>query len=181
MAFVLAPEAVEGAVAVGEGAEEVGPEVETEAKELEAEYEDHEAGLKAQESDPWKTSMSQLFLYNSLANQNQPVVVNNNVNNNIPITGQATPPVATEQPPVQDEAKPDSVEQKNEKILEGEQQQLKDEQQEIINLESKPKTPTVLDQIKQYTEMYQRNLSIFQQQVDSFNNIYEQSKNYKFF
>ena len=56
MAFVLAPEAVEGALALGEGAETFAPEIEAEGEQeeqaVEAEYEEHARGLKDRESDP---------------------------------------------------------------------------------------------------------------------------------
>ena len=173
MAFVLAPEAVEGAMALGEGAETLAPEIEAEGAEAEqavkAEYEEHAQGLKDQESDPWKSSMSNLFMYNMLANQSPPqapVVVNNNVNNNLP--------------PAQQQVE-DKKQQENVETLQTEEKQLKEEQQEIQQLQERPKSPDVMEKIKRYTQIYQKNLGIFQKQIDQFNSIYETSKSYQFY
>ena len=150
MAF-LAPEAIEGGLALGEEAlpevEEVGEEAEVKAED---EYQAHETQMAERNKDPWHQSMQDLFLYKTMAGNNdqqsQPVVVNNNINNNNNGFVRFTPspgPEQEQQPesPAVEVSKPedqatDLTKQQNEKDLDAEKKHLDDQQKEIQQLES---------------------------------------------
>lgn len=145
MAFVLAPEAVEGAVAVGE---EAVPAIEREAPVIEEKVED---------SNFYRNSLRDLFL-----NRIQPA------------------PSRIKRDPIPEPA-PDPQEQQDEQKLENEATTLEQEQQQLNQMKAQPNPePTFLDKINRYQQIFNHNMKVFNQQVETFGSLYQQSKNYNF-
>jgi hypothetical protein len=173
MAFVLAPEVAEGGLAVGE---ELLPEIEDAIPKMEEEEPRLQKTVTGGSSD---TSLRDLFLYRSMQQQQQqqPVVINNNNNNNFPNQPAAEPTTPTRQTVAEALTKPSQLTEEK-KVLENQEKIISELKEQASE---NPQNKTVVSTLQDYVKLYQRNLSIFQSQLDQTNSIFEQSKNYRFY
>ena len=182
MAFLI-PEAavgVEGLFGAGEVAEAGGAAEEGAAAEegtaAESAVPKMEKAAKPAEAESSSLSMKDLFLYNSLQQKPQPVVINNQ--NNI---GQPVAAIPVIEPPT---APPSPVESKNEKdndivskannnIIKIEENQLSTEKDEIVKIqEQEPRTKTSMEKLQELMDLYNKNLYMFKKQQERMERFY---------
>ena len=182
MAFLI-PEAIGGgealfgaseAVEAGGAAEEGGA---VEAKTAESAVPKMEEATKpAEAAESSSLSMKDLFLYNSLQQKPQPVVINNQNNIGQPVA----PAIPVIEPPT---APPSPVESKNEKdndivnkannnIIKIEKEQLTSEKNEIVKIQEEPRTKTSMEKLEELMNLYNKNLYMFKQQQERLERFY---------
>ena len=183
MAFLI-PEAavgVEGLFGAGEVAEsgavaEEGGAVAEEGGAAVPKMEKAAAKAEPAAESSSSLSMKDLFLYNSLQQKPQPVVINNQ--NNI---GQPAAAIPVIEPPT---APPSPVESKNEKdndivskannnIIKIEENQLSTEKDEIVKIqEQQPRTKTSMEKLQELMDLYNKNLYMFKKQQERMERFY---------
>ena len=185
-----------------EGAElgaEALPEVEAGADAMES-----RAVPKMEQTEMGRSNTNQslqdLFMYRSMQQpqqQQQPVVINNNQQNYQPYQfgqqrvdpmpyqyPQNEQPEQIEQPITNQVIQPtqainNTVDEKNNQTLQTEQIQLNQEKENITELQEQPQTVPIISKLQGLVGMYQKNLSIFQSQLNQSQSMFQQSKNYK--
>jgi hypothetical protein len=95
-----------------------------------------------------------------------------------PITNQVIEPTQAAQAT---QAINNTVDEKNNQTIQTEQIQLNQEKENITELQEQPQTVPIISKLQGLVGMYQKNLSIFQSQLDQSQSIFQQSKNYKFY
>ena len=167
------PEGIEaaelGAPEVEEAAEDGGKYAEDGAEDVEKDVKSHESG--------GGSTMQQMMMMQAMQQKQQPVVINNS--NNLQ-TGQQ------QQQSGQQTEQQQQVESDDEKTLEGEQDQLSEERaaieklQQAANSVDPAEQPDILIRLQNYSRMYQKNIEIFNKQINQVSSLFKQSKDYKF-
>ena len=168
MAFVLLPEA---GIAAEEGIESFEG-----AKEAEAVIPKMEKPAVEKSS-----SLKDLFLYKSMQQPTQqPVIINNqNIQNQQPVQQIAQPAIPIIQPaPIEalelssstretkTEEDNNIVSIENNNIIKIEEKQISSEAKQIQELQEQPKTKSTIEQIQEMIDIYNKNLTIFQNQMN---------------
>ena len=115
------------------------------------------------------SSLKDLFLYKSMQQPTQqPVIINNqNIQNQQPVqtVQQATPII---QPPPENKTEEDNniVSIENNNIIKIEEKQISSEAKQIQELQEQPKTKSTIEQIQEMIDIYNKNLTIFQNQMN---------------
>lgn len=138
------------------------------------------------------TSLRDLFLYKSSQKSSEPTSSTSTQNNGTTTITTTTTTTTSSAPETRKLEAPnaipktepslDRVSAENKAILEKEQEHLKKEEEEIEKLEEQVKTkPTLQQKLDRYISMYQRNLEIFQKQLDSAESLFQQSRSRKYY
>ena len=115
------------------------------------------------------SSLKDLFLYKSMQQPTQqPVIINNqNIQNQQPVQqiAQVAPII---QPPPKTETEEDNniVSIKNNNIIKVEEKQINNEAKQIQELQEQPQSKSTMEQIQEMIDIYNKNLTIFQNQMN---------------
>ncbi len=117
------------------------------------------------------SSLKDLFLYKSMQQPTQaPVIVNNQniqqVAQPVQQIAQATPII--QPPPIETKTEEDNniVSIKNNNIIKVEEAQISSEAKQIQQLQTQPQTKSTIEQIQEMIDIYNKNLTIFQNQMN---------------
>ena len=119
-------------------------------------------------------SMKDLFLYNSLQQKPQPVVINNQNNIGQP----AAPSIPVIEPPTpspvesKNEEDNDIVSKANNNIIKIEENQLSTEKDEIEKVKEEPRTKTSMEKLQELMDLYNKNLYMFKKQQERMERFY---------
>ncbi len=112
------------------------------------------------------SSLKDLFLYKSMQQPTQqPVIINNqNIQNQQPVAQPAIPII---QPPPKTETDNNNIVSiENNNIIKLEEKQINNEAKQIQELQEQPKTKSTIEQIQEMIDIYNKNLTIFQNQMN---------------
>ena len=118
------------------------------------------------------SSLKDLFLYKSMQQPTQqPVIINNqNIQNQQPVQQIVQPaiPIMEQPPPIETKTEADNniVSIKNNNIIKIEEAQISSEAKQIQKLQEQPKTKSTIEQIQEMIDIYNKNLTIFQNQMN---------------
>ena len=120
------------------------------------------------------SSLKDLFLYKSMQQPTQqPVIINNqNIQNQQPVQQIAQPAIPIIQPPpIETKTEEDNniVSIKNNNIIKVEEAQISSEAKQIQQLQTQPQTKSTIEQIQEMIDIYNKNLTIFHNQLDRAN------------
>ena len=119
------------------------------------------------------STLKDLFLYKSMQPQAQaPVIINNQNIQNQPVQQIAQPAIPIIQPPMEtktEEADNNIVSIENNNIIKIEQAQISSEANQIDQLSKQPKTKSTMEQLQELMDIYEKNLTIFHNQLDRAN------------
>ena len=118
------------------------------------------------------SSLKDLFLYKSMQQPTQaPVIINNSNIQNQPVqtVQQATPII--QPPPIENktEAENNIVSIENNNIIKIEEAQINNEAKQIDQLQEQPKTKSTQEKLQELMDIYEKNLTIFHNQLDRAN------------
>ncbi len=132
-----------------------------------------EAVIPKMEKPAEKSStLKDLFLYKATQQPTQqPVIINNqNIQNQQPVQqiAQATPIMEPQPPPIETKTEEDNniVSIENNNIIKVEEKQINNEAKQIQKLQEQPKTKSTMEQIQEMIDIYNKNLTIFQNQMN---------------
>ena len=119
------------------------------------------------------SSLKDLFLYKSMQQPTQqPVIINNQNIQNQPVqqTVQQAIPII-QPPPIENKTKTDNniVSVENNNIIKIEQAQISSEAKQIQELQEQPKSKSTMEQLQELMDIYEKNLTIFHNQLDRAN------------
>ena len=113
------------------------------------------------------SSLKDLFLYKSMQQPTQqPVIINNQNIQNQPIAQPAIPII--QPPPIENKTEADNniVSIENNNIVKIEEAQISKEAKQIQELQEQPKTKSTIEQIQEMIDIHNKNLTIFQNQMN---------------
>ena len=118
------------------------------------------------------SSLKDLFLYKSMQQPTQaPVIINNSNIQNQPVqtVQQATPII--QPPPIENKTEADNniVSIENNNIIKIEQAQISSEENQIDQLSKQPPTKSTQEKLQELMDIYEKNLTIFHNQLDRAN------------
>ena len=116
------------------------------------------------------SSLKDLFLYKSMQQPTQqtPVIINNqNIQNQQPVQ-QIVQPAMEQPPPIETKTEADNniVSIKNNNIIKVEEKQINNEAKQIQELQEQPQSKSTIEQIQEMIDIYNKNLTIFQNQMN---------------
>ena len=113
------------------------------------------------------SSLKDLFLYKSMQQPTQaPVIINNQNIQPVQQIAQVAPII--QPPPIETKTEEDNniVSIKNNNIIKVEEKQINNEAKQIQELQEQPKTKSTMEQIQEMIDIYNKNLTIFQNQMN---------------
>ena len=117
------------------------------------------------------STLKDLFLYKSMqpTQAPQPVIINNQNIQNQPIAQPAIPII--QPPPIENKTEADNniVSVENNNIIKIEQAQISSEAKQIQELQEQSKTKSTMEQLQELMDIYEKNLTIFHNQLDRAN------------
>ena len=116
------------------------------------------------------SSLKDLFLYKSMQQPTQaPVIINNQNIQNQPIAQPAIPII--QPPPIENKTEADNniVSIENNNIIKIEHAQINNEAKQIDQLQEQPKTKSTQEKLQELMDIYEKNLTIFHNQLDRAN------------